>query len=121
MIVLLLGLVACFGQRELSGGRYDPDHGCFVQDTLVVDNFYWWTFDSPCKDNGLWVPMADGTCWDLGSDCRHGPIDDPAVSWSDTTICTEEVRFSDYCDDLLWPGDTGDTGDTGESGDTAGE
>ncbi len=120
-MIALLVLVGCFGPRELEGARYDSGEGCWEQDTLIVDNWYWWTFGGSCKESGLWVPMADGTCWDLNSDCRHGPIDDPAVNWDEAaSICTPEVMAAPYCDDQWWMTDTGDTGDTGDSGDTAG-
>lgn len=117
-MIALLVLVGCFGPRELSGARYDPDLACWQFDTLIVDNWYWWTFDGWCNDNGLWVPMADGTCWQLDGDCRHGPIDDPAVSWDETaSICTQAVANAPWCDELQRMDDTADTGD---SGDTAG-
>ncbi len=119
-MIALLVLVGCFGPRELEGVRLDRSRSCYIHDTLVVDNWYWWSFDRPCTELSFVVPLADGTCWELIEDCQHGPIEDPAVDWETAAVCANELRDAPSCDDLWWMNDTADTADTGDSGDTAG-
>ncbi len=43
--LVLLTLVSCFiGTSEIAGRRYDESGACWVSDSFVGENTYWWEY-----------------------------------------------------------------------------
>lgn len=101
--LVLLTLVSCFiGTSEISGRRYDEARACWVSDSFVGENLYWWEWTDQtggCLDTGIHFLTVDGECWFLGGWCGDQFLNDPWVAnGSVQGACPREWEEAHHCE-----------------------
>lgn len=100
---MLLTLVSCFiGSSEIAGRRYEEEGACWVPDSFVGENAYWWEWvdrTRGCGDTGLHFLTVDGECWFLGGWCGDEYLNDPWVERGGVNgICPEAWEEAPHCE-----------------------
>ncbi len=101
--LVLLTLVSCFiGTSEIAGRRYDESGACWVSDSFVGENTYWWEYSQggiSCQDVSMYFMTLDGVCWGLGSWCGQEFLNDPWVAnGSVQSACPREWEEAPHCE-----------------------
>lgn len=101
--LFLLTLVSCFiGTSEIAGRRYDESGACWVSDSFVGENLYWWEYAPErrqCQDIGMHFLTVEGECWKLGGWCGKEFLNDPWVAkGSVQSACPREWEEADFCE-----------------------
>ena len=101
--LMVLTFASCFiGTSEITGRRYDEEGACWVPDSFVGENVYWWEYSTvghACLDTGIHFLTVDDECWFLGGWCGDEFLNDPWVAnGSVQSACPREWEEADFCE-----------------------